>query len=79
MDGMLSDIMEEFNKRGIIFDSDRQGERFASIMMEVNNNTINTRMLDFRGYTPNEISHAVVKNIKSAVEEINNCCEQLYK
>ena len=55
MDGMLSDIMEEFNKRDIIFDSDRQGERFASIMMEVNNNT---RMLDFRGYTPNEISHA---------------------
>ena len=53
MDGMLSDIMEEFNKRDIVFDSDRQMERFAPIMMEVNNNT---RMLDFRGYTPNEIN-----------------------
>ena len=53
MDGMLSDIMEEFNKRDIVFDSDRQMERFAPIMMEVNNNT---RMLDFRGYTPNEVS-----------------------
>ena len=30
-------------------------ERFAPIMMEVNNNT---RMLDFRGYTPNEVSRA---------------------
>ena len=55
MDGMLSDIMEEFNKRDIVFDSDRQMERFAPIMMEVNNNT---RMLDFRGYTPNEVSRA---------------------
>ena len=55
MDGMLSDIMEEFNKRGVVFDSDRQMERFAPIMMEVNNNT---RMLDFRGYTPNEVSRA---------------------
>lgn len=53
MDGMLSDIMEEFKKRDIVFDSDRQMERFAPIMMEVNNNT---RMLDFRGYTPNEVS-----------------------
>ena len=34
MDGMLSDIMEEFNKRDIVFDSDRQMERFAPIMME---------------------------------------------
>ena len=55
MDGMLSDIMEEFKKRDIVFDSDRQMERFAPIMMEVNNNT---RMLDFRGYTPNEVSRA---------------------
>ena len=53
MDGMLSDIMEEFKKRDIVFESDRQMERFAPIMMEVNNNT---RMLDFRGYTPNEVS-----------------------
>lgn len=52
---MLSDIMEEFKKRDIVFDSDRQMERFAPIMMEVNNNT---RMLDFRGYTPNEVSRA---------------------
>lgn len=65
MDGMLSDIMEEFNKRDIIFDSDRQGERFASIMMEVNNNT---RMLDFRGYTPNEISHANEQDVVPAVQ-----------
>ena len=55
MDGMLSDIMEEFKKRDIVFESDRQMERFAPIMMEVNNNT---RMLDFRGYTPNEVSRA---------------------
>ena len=30
MDGMLSDIMEEFNKRDIVFDSDRQMETFCS-------------------------------------------------
>ena len=62
MDGMLSDIMEEFNKRDIVFDSDRQMERFAPIMMEVNNNT---RMLDFRGYTPNEINRVSEQNTTS--------------
>lgn len=53
MDGMLSDIMEEFNSRNIVFNSEKQTEEFAAIMMNVNNNT---RMLDFRGYTPNEIA-----------------------
>lgn len=53
MDGMLSDIMKEFNSRNIVFDSEKQTEEFAAIMMSVNNNT---RMLDFRGYTPNEIA-----------------------
>ncbi len=53
MDGMLSDIMEEFNNRNVVFDSEKQTEEFAAIMMNVNNNT---RMLDFRGYTPNEIA-----------------------
>lgn len=53
MDGMLSDIMEEFNNRNIVFDSEKQAEEFAAIMMNVNNNT---RMLDFRGYTPNEVA-----------------------
>lgn len=53
MDGMLSDIMEEFNSRNIVFTSEKQTEEFAAIMMNVNNNT---RMLDFRGYTPNEIA-----------------------
>ena len=53
MDGMLSDIMEEFNSRNIVFASEKQTEEFAAIMMNVNNNT---RMLDFRGYTPNEIA-----------------------
>ena len=53
MDGMLSDIMEEFNNKNVVFDSEKQTEEFAAIMMNVNNNT---RMLDFRGYTPNEIA-----------------------
>ena len=60
MDGMLSDIMEEFKERGIVFESEYQTEKFASIMTEVNNNT---RMLDFRGYTPNEINRSSVQNI----------------
>ena len=30
MDGMLSDIMEEFKKRDIVFDSDRQMETICS-------------------------------------------------
>ena len=59
MDGMLSDIMEEFNNRNIAFDSDKQAEEFASIMMNVNNNT---RMLDFRGYTPNEVARMSGEN-----------------
>ncbi len=63
MDGMLSDIMEEFNKREVVFDSDRQMERFAPIMMEVNNNT---RMLDFRGYTPNEVSRISEQNMATS-------------
>lgn len=53
MDGMLSDITEEFKNRNVVFESDKQMETFASIMTNVNNNT---RMLDFRGYTPNEIA-----------------------
>ena len=56
MDGMLSDITEEFKNRNVVFESDKQMETFASIMTNVNNNT---RMLEFRGYTPNEISGAV--------------------
>ena len=60
MDGMLSDIMEEFKESGIVFESEYQTEKFASIMTEVNNNT---RMLDFRGYTPNEINRSSVQNI----------------
>ena len=60
MDGMLSDIMEEFKESGIVFESEYQTEKFASIMTEVNNNT---RMIDFRGYTPNEINRSSVQNI----------------
>ena len=57
MDGMLSDITEEFKNRNVVFESDKQMETFASIMTNVNNNT---RMLDFRGYTPNEIARMSV-------------------
>lgn len=51
MDGMLSDIMQEFEKHDIVFESEKQIKEFSAIMIEVNNNT---RMLDFRGFTPNE-------------------------
>ena len=64
MDGMLSDIMEEFNNKNVIFDSEKQTEEFAAIMMNVNNNT---RMLDFRGYTPNEIARMSSPKASSAV------------
>lgn len=39
MDGMLSDIMEEFNNKNVVFDSEKQTEKFAAIMNDVNNNT----------------------------------------
>ena len=64
MDGKLSDIMEEFNNKNVIFDSEKQTEEFAAIMMNVNNNT---RMLDFRGYTPNEIARMSSPKASSAV------------
>ena len=64
MDGMLSDIMEEFNNKNVVFDSEKQTEEFAAIMMNVNNNT---RMLDFRGYTPNEIARMSSPKASSAV------------
>lgn len=43
------------NQKGIQF-NDEQLEKFTKLIMEANNNT---RMLEFRGYTPNEISGAV--------------------
>lgn len=55
MDGRMSAIMENLNQKGIQFNDD-QLEKFTKLIMEANNNT---RMLEFRGYTPNEISGAV--------------------
>lgn len=55
MDGRISAIMENLNQKGIQF-NDEQLEKFTKLIMDVNNNT---RMLEFRGYTPNEISGAV--------------------
>ena len=55
MDGRMSAIMENLNQKGIQF-NDEQLEKFTKLIMEANNNT---RMLEFRGYTPNEISGAV--------------------
>ena len=52
MDGRMSAIMENLNQKGIQF-NDEQLEKFTKLIMEANNNT---RMLDFRGYTPNEIN-----------------------
>ena len=48
----MSAIMENLNQKGIQF-NDEQLEKFTKLIMEANNNT---RMLDFRGYTPNEIN-----------------------
>ncbi len=55
MDGRMSVIMENLGEKGIRF-SDEQLDKFTRLIMEANNNT---RMLEFRGYTPNEISGAV--------------------
>ena len=55
MDGRMSAIMENLNQKGIQF-NDEQLEKFTKLIMDANNNT---RMLEFRGYTPNEISGAV--------------------
>lgn len=54
MDGRMSAIMENLNQKGIQF-NDEQLEKFTKLIMDANNNT---RMLEFRGYTPNEISGA---------------------
>lgn len=51
--GMISDIMSYLNDEKIIFDSVTSAEKFTSILMRANNNT---RMVCFRGYTPNEFS-----------------------
>ena len=56
MDGRMSAIMENLNQKGIQF-NDEQLEKFTKLIMEANNNT---RMLEFRGYTPNEISGHLV-------------------
>lgn len=55
IDGRMSAIMENMNQKGIQF-NDEQLEKFTKLIMDANNNT---RMLEFRGYTPNEISGAV--------------------
>lgn len=55
MDGRTSAIMENLGQKGIQF-NDEQLEKFTKLIMDANNNT---RMLEFRGYTPNEISGAV--------------------
>ena len=55
MEGRMSAIMENLSQKGIQF-SDEQLEKFTKLMMDANNNT---RMLEYRGFTPNEISGAV--------------------
>ena len=62
MDGRMSVIMENLNQKGIQF-NDEQLEKFTKLIMEANNNT---RMLEFRGYTPNEISGAAVCHRQAA-------------
>ena len=52
MGGMLSDYMEFLNDNGFVFKSDRQAERFAGLIMELNNNT---RMYIMKGHTPLEM------------------------
>jgi len=55
MEGRMSTIMENLSQKGLQF-SDEQLEKFTELMMDANNNT---RMLEYRGFTPNEISGAV--------------------
>ena len=55
MEGRMSAIMENLSQKGLQF-SDEQLEKFTKLMMDANNNT---RMLEYRGFTPNEISGAV--------------------
>ena len=55
MEGRMSTIMENLSQKGLQF-SDEQLEKFTKLMMDANNNT---RMLEYRGFTPNEISGAV--------------------
>ena len=55
MEGRMSTIMKNLSQKGLQF-SDEQLEKFTELMMDANNNT---RMLEYRGFTPNEISGAV--------------------
>ena len=57
MNGMLSDIMDIFNEEKVVFDSDDQMKKFTTLLVAANNHT---RMLDFRGHTPNEKGHVTV-------------------
>ena len=50
--GRLSDYMDHLNEKEIIFESERQVHTFASIFMQVNNNT---RMFDLKGHKPVEM------------------------
>ena len=57
MNGMLSDIMNVFKEENVVFDSDEQMKKFTTLLVDANNHT---RMLDFRGHTPEEKGHVAV-------------------
>lgn len=50
--GMLSDYMDIVNELNVVFESDKQVKRFASLVMQVNNNT---RMFELKGHKPLEM------------------------
>ena len=49
--------MDIFNKENVVFDSDEQMKKFTTLLVDANNHT---RMLDFRGHTPEEKGHVAV-------------------
>jgi hypothetical protein len=52
MSNKLSSIMNEFQRRGIIFDSEDQIRKLSDLVIKFYNNT---RMWENNGHTPNEI------------------------
>lgn len=54
--GKLSDYINSVNEMDVVFDSDKQADKLASLAMQANNNT---RMFGLKGHKPLEAGHGI--------------------
>lgn len=65
--GMMSDYFDFVNEQGIEFQSDKDVERIAGILMDVNNNS---RMFELKGHKPNEMPRNPLPRIAGKFPDI---------